>query len=193
LKTAFVLVAASFLAGCASLRPMPVKFTDPLSGPEHLQLATTYEAQGELAAAQREYRAAAKADKKNLAAQIGVGNTAFAQGQAKEAELAFLRALRISRDNPAASNNLAMLYASQGRKLATAEKLAKRAADDSRFRPYALDTLATIYFQQGRVDEARAAVTEARAAAPVDDPNFLPSLEKTAQAVGEAPNPVLTE
>ena len=185
-------ITAILLVGCATLRPVTT-FNDPLSGPEHLQLASTYEKQGEMAAAEREYRAAVKRDRKDVAAQIGLGNTAFAQGHTKVAELAFLRALRISRDNPAASNNLAMLYVTQGRKLSTAEKLANRAAKDERFRPYALDTLATIYFKQGRVDEARSAVTQARQAAPPNDSNFLANLEKTAQAVGEAPSTTLTE
>ncbi len=186
------LFLTGIISSCGTLRPVTT-FNDPLSGPEHLQLAATYETQGEMAAAEREYRAAVKRDRKDLAAQIGLGNAAFSQGHNKEAELAFLRALGISKNNPAASNNLAMLYASEGRKLKTAEKLALRAADDERFRPYAFDTLATVYFKQGRLDEARAAVAQARSLAPADDPAFLPNLEKTARAVGDVTPPAITE
>jgi len=183
-RLTLILLGGLLASGCATIRSVKT-FKDPLSGEEHFQLATAYEARGEMAGAEREYRAVTRRDKKNLAAHIGLGNAAFAQGRHKEAELAFLRALRLSKKNAAASNNLAMLYASQGRKLKKAENLASHAAKDARFRPYALDTLATVYLQQGRKDDARAAVAEARSLAPANDPNFLPGLEKTAQSIGE--------
>lgn len=181
-RTGVLLIAVALLAaGCAPARRMT--FKDPLNAAEHFQLGAAYERQGELDAARREYRAATRKDDKDVAAFIALGNVAYASGDFREARHAFTRALKLSDGGAAASNNLAMLYASRGKRLRRAEKLASRAASDERFRPYALDTLATIYARQGRTEEARAALAEARAAAPAGDPAFLAHLEQTAKSI----------
>ena len=78
-------------------------------------------------------------------AALALGDAAVRIGDLKAAEDGFLRVLALSPGDPAASNNLAMVYLQQGRRLDEAERLARGAlARDPALQPYVLDTLARI-------------------------------------------------
>lgn len=186
----FALAAAFLVSACAPLRV--VRFKDPLSPQEHLQLGLMYEKEGKFEPAEREYKAVVKQEPENVAGIIALGNAQFAQEKWKEAEKSFSRALKLVPAHPGAANNLAMTYAKRGRKLQEAEALALRAQADEATRPYALDTLAEVYSKRGKFELAREALVEARKTAPAGDEAFLKQLEESERRIeqaGEAASP----
>ncbi len=103
-------------------------------------------------------------DKRFAPAWIALGNDAFEAKDYKAAENDFRRALKIDPTNPAANNNLAMVYLAENRQLDRAEKLATKALS-SNLQPYAYDTLAHIYLKRGNSARARDAWEKAMASA----------------------------
>jgi Tfp pilus assembly protein PilF len=186
-RLALCVAAAVFLGGCGLSRRL-VRFNDPLTPEEHIQLGLSYENQNLPTNAEREYRAALHGDKRNVVARVALGNLAYAGGRLDEAETAFRAAVKLAPDNAAANNNLAMVLAERGRDLTRAEKCAQKAAADARFRPYALDTLAGIYARQGRFADAERALADATANAPANDAAMAAQLEKTRQFVADRRN-----
>jgi Flp pilus assembly protein TadD len=187
------LALSLFLTACAPMGRI-VRFKDPLTAQEHMQLGLLYERQAQYEAAEREYKSAVRQESENVPALIALGNAQFAQDKLKEAEKSFLRSLKLVPGHPGASNNLAMTYLKTGRKLRDAEALALRAQADQATRPYALDTLAGVYAKRGKFELARQALNEARKIAPPGDDAFLKHIDESERRVIEAseaasPNP----
>ncbi|MBI4375347.1 MAG: tetratricopeptide repeat protein [Elusimicrobia bacterium] len=166
MKTKYPLSAALAvlcLSGCARIVGL-IQHEDPLSAEEHLRLGHSYEEQGLHSSSAKEYGAALRKDKGFLPAIVALGNLAYKTGSLLEAEIYYLRALKISPDHPSANNNLAVVYLTRGSRLDKAEALAKAALKKAGpLEPYVLDTLANIYLRQGRLAEARRALDAAEA------------------------------
>jgi tetratricopeptide (TPR) repeat protein len=113
---------------------------DPLSPQEHIELGISYEAQGELDAAQAEYR---KASEKLPIAYLYLGNIHFQKNDLKNAIACYRRAIRDTND-PRAYNNLAWLYYTNNMALDEAEALAQAAVELAPDSPAFVDTLERI-------------------------------------------------
>lgn len=145
---AFALAAA--LAACA---PLPKVFVDrdPLTADEHARLGAAYEAQGALSDADAQYERAVARDRRHHGAWMALGNRAYAAGDYSKAAWRYRTVLRLVPRHPGASNNLAMVYLAQNRRLDEAEALAQDAlVQGGPLRPHILDTLARIERLRGR-------------------------------------------
>jgi len=133
---AILALTAVFSGGCASLRAVRGG-TDPLTAAERLNLGVTYEQEGELALALREYRRAERGSLKNVALTYQ-GNVLAAMGDLPEAERLYRAALKNDPDHPEALNNLAWLLADGHGSLDEAETLIRHALslDPSPREPY---------------------------------------------------------
>jgi tetratricopeptide (TPR) repeat protein len=120
----FALCALLFLSGCGL--PKIIILKDPLTPEEHLNLGVAYEIQGELDAAMKEYKLAAK---KLPSAYLYIGNVHFQKEEWEEAERNYRKAIRKEPQNSDAANNLAWLYYTQGKSLDQAESLARKAIE----------------------------------------------------------------
>jgi len=157
------------LQACSGF-PRIVVLHDPLTPQEHVTLGESYQAQNNTELAVREFQAALRQQSDYGPALIALGNLSFEAGALQEAEDYYRRALDAVPRQPAASNNLAMVYLTRGDRLDEAERLAKDAlAQGDALRPYVLDTLAKIYMRQERYQEARTALEEAVTAAPSEN------------------------
>lgn len=135
---------AASLAGCAQL-PKVFRDRDPLTSDEHARLGAAYEAQGEKKAADAQYLRAVALDRRHEGAWMALGNRAYEERDFRKARRCYLRVLSLAPGHPGASNNLAMVYLAQDRRLEEAEGLAAGAlAREGPLKPYLLDTLAQI-------------------------------------------------
>ena len=133
------LILLFLLASSCSL-PRITILKDPLTPEEHVNLGVSYEKRGELDAALKEYRAAAKA---MPLAYLYMGNVYFQQNSFPDAEKAYRKA--IDKANSAeARNNLAWLYYTTGSHMDEAETLARQAVDLNPDSKEFRDTLAKI-------------------------------------------------
>ncbi len=123
---------------------------DALTPAEHLLLGASYEQAGETDLALREYERAAAVHGESLAAALTCqGNIFSARGDPAAAEIKYRAALAADPANLFALNNLAWLLARQGRSLAEAEQLIRRAlASNPEPRAPYEDTLQTILRQK---------------------------------------------
>ncbi len=117
---AFVVVV---LASCSL--PRIAILRDPLTPEEHVNLGVAYEKRGEMEAALKEYKAAAR---RMPLANLYIGNVYFQQNRAKEAEKAYEKAIKKT-ESAEAYNNLAWLYYTTNSKLDEAEQLALKATE----------------------------------------------------------------
>lgn len=149
-KTLLLSAAVLALAGCVHL-PAVIPSRDPLTADEHLVLGASYEKEGRLAEAEKQYQAAVTADKRSAEGWVALGDLAFRRGDWSKAEKLFKKALRAKPRHAGAENNLAMTYFAQDKKLAEAERLAQDALDQGgELAPYALDTLEEIRLKRRR-------------------------------------------
>ncbi len=125
---------------CACTIPRVALMRDPLSPEEHIDLGVSYEKRGELDAALKEYKTAAR--KKPLA-YLYMGNIYFQQGSLGEAIKSYKKAITKT-GSPEAYNNLAWLYYVSGTKRDEAEQLAARAVELSPASDAFRDTLEKI-------------------------------------------------
>lgn len=93
----------------------PGKIPQTAEETSYIAAATALEKVSGLEAVQSAYTAALKRWPGNLAAQIGVGNTAYRMHQLPQAEAAYRQAAQDHPDSVAAFNNLAQTLADQGR------------------------------------------------------------------------------
>ncbi|MDD5303096.1 MAG: tetratricopeptide repeat protein [Elusimicrobia bacterium] len=155
LRRVLAAALAASLAGCVQL-PRIFRDRDPLTADEHARLGAAYEAQGEKKAADAQYLRAVALDRRHEGAWMALGNRAYEEGDFDKARRCYLRVLSLAPRHPGASNNLAMVYLAQDRRLEEAEALAKDAlAREGPLKPYLLDTLAQIHKRRGE-REARA-------------------------------------
>ena len=139
-----VLIAALAASSCAQL-PKVFADRDPLSADEHARLGAAYESQGEMKDAEAQYLRAVLLDRRHAGAWMALGNRAFETGDYAKARRCYKRVLKLLPRDPGASNNLAMVYLAQNRRLDEALALAKDAlAQETPLKPYILDTLAQI-------------------------------------------------
>jgi len=117
---------------------------DPLSPEEHIDLGVSYEKRGELDAALKEYKTAAK---KMPLAYLYVGNVYFQKGALGEAEKSYHSAIEKT-GSPEACNNLAWLYYTSGTNRDEAERLAAHAVELSPESDAFRDTLKRIREKQ---------------------------------------------
>jgi len=120
LLTAYCLL----LLGCAF--PRIIVLDDPLSPEEHLNLGVTYEKNGELDNALKEYQVASK---KLPVAYLYMGNIYFQKNEFDEAESCYKKAINKDSENADAHNNLAWLYFIERKNLDEAERLVSKAIE----------------------------------------------------------------
>jgi tetratricopeptide (TPR) repeat protein len=113
-----------FINSCAI--PKIIVLDDPLSPEEHLNLGVTYEKQGELENALKEYKTASK---KLPLAYLYMGNVYFQKMEYDNAEVHYKKAIKKDPENADAYNNLAWLYYTKREKLDDAEKFALKAIE----------------------------------------------------------------
>ncbi len=123
-RKAFGLVFLVVVLASCSL-PRIAIFRDPLTPEEHVNLGVAYEKRGELDAALKEYKAAAR---RMPLANLYIGNVYFQQNQVKEAEKAYEKTIKKT-ESAEAYNNLAWLYYTTDSKLDEAEQLAQKATE----------------------------------------------------------------
>jgi tetratricopeptide (TPR) repeat protein len=140
-----------------------VAIHDPLTSDEHVALGVAYEREGKPDRAVVEYKAALRAQPDHVQALVNLGNLAAAAGASADAEAWYGRAVRIGGTLAApGANNLAWLYLTQGKRLASAESLARKAmAWDPR--PEYVDTLVNVLIKTGKPLDAGRAVDDALA------------------------------
>jgi len=112
------------LLGCAF--PRIIVLDDPLSTEEHLNLGVTYEKDGELDNALKEYQVASK---KLPVAYLYMGNIYFQKNEFDEAESCYKKAINKDSENADAHNNLAWLYFIERKNLDEAERLVLKAIE----------------------------------------------------------------
>jgi len=123
---AIALTALIGLSGCASWQRL--RAPDPLAPSERLNLGVSYERDGELDLALREYERAATGATKSLALTYQ-GNIHATRHDVAMAEQKYRAALKVDPDNAMALNNLAWLLAQEGCDLDEAETLIRHALD----------------------------------------------------------------
>lgn len=113
-----------FISSCSI--PRIIFLDDPLSPEEHLNLGVTYEKQGELEDALKEYK---EASRKLPVAYLYLGNVYFQKNDYDEAERHYKKAIKKDPANADAYNNLAWLYYTKRMRLDEAERLALKAQE----------------------------------------------------------------
>ena len=111
---------------CACAFPRIIVLDDPLSPEEHINLGVTYEKNGELDNALKEYKAASK---KLPIAYLYIGNIYFQKNEYEEAERYYKKAIKKEPENADAYNNLAWLYFIKRKNLDEAERLVLKAIE----------------------------------------------------------------
>lgn len=164
--TSLIMVWAIAAWGCSTVRSVHVvTLHDPLSPGEHVALGVAYEREGKQDLARQEYENALRAQPDHVEALVNLGNLATHAGAFDDAEAWYRRAVRVGGKEAApGANNLAWLYLTQDKRLASAESLARKAIAWDPKPDYA-DTLVDILIKAGKPVEAGRAIDDAIALA----------------------------
>ena len=128
--------------------------------PAYSGLAEVYVQQRQLGEAIAIYQELTKVNPKDANPWVRLGVLHLNQQQTPDAITSFTKAIAVDENSADAHNNLAWLYASQGKELARAVELAERAvALDAN--ATCLDTLAYAYYRHGAYPEAEQAILRA--------------------------------
>lgn len=106
MKLSIVTILSFFLFFGCSLPGIYV-IDDPLNAQQRNELGFIYESQGQFDLAEKEYRLAAKRDKKWAVPYFNLGNVYFKMGDYQRARTHFREALKRDPENPDFMNNLA--------------------------------------------------------------------------------------
>ncbi|MCC7009082.1 MAG: tetratricopeptide repeat protein [Acidobacteria bacterium] len=117
-------------------------------------LATLFLAQGRLDKARQEFVHLTEQQPTNVAPPTMVGIICEAQRDPAQAEQWYQRALKINGRAAAAANNLAWMYAEQGRNLEAAVELAQIARGELPRQAEVIDTLGWAYLRKGLIAQA---------------------------------------
>ncbi len=128
------------LAACSTPRIVVLK--DPLSAREHADLGLSYELQGRMDLAEKEYLKAVDEEPGWAIPYFNLGNVAYRNKDLPAAERYYSMALKWDQKNPDIMNNLATVLHEQGRD-AQARRLIEQALQ-IRHRAEYLDTLRAI-------------------------------------------------
>jgi len=123
---ALTLIVLICLNGCATWRGL--RATDPLSPSERLNLGVSYERDGELDLALREYERAATGTTESMALTYQ-GNIHATRKDVPMADRKYRAALKVDPENVVALNNLAWLLVQEGGALDEAESLIRHALE----------------------------------------------------------------
>jgi tetratricopeptide (TPR) repeat protein len=175
-----VVLAAWVLAGwsCSAARSIHVvTLRDALSPDEHVALGVAYEREGKRDLARQEYELALRGQPDHVQALVNLGNLSAQEGSFNNAEGWYRRAVRVGGKQAApGANNLAWLYMTQGKRLSSAESLARKAVAWDPKLEY-VDTLVQILIKAGKPIEAGRAIDDALALAG-DDPQRADEVRK---------------
>ena len=106
-----------------------------------------------------------------LPAIFGRGTAYMASGRRKEAAAEYSRALTFSQNHVPALNNLAYIYAEEGKNLPAALQLATRSGNLEPENGLVQDTLGFVFLKSGRLSDAVKALQKAAGLAP-DNPSI---------------------
>lgn len=152
--------------------------------PAYYGLAEVYVQQHQFGEAIAVYRQLAEANPNDATPWVRLGVLHLKQQQISDAIIAFTQAITVDENSADAHNNLAWLYATQGKELGHAVELAERAvaldANASR-----LDTLAFGYYRHGAYPEAEQAILRAITLEP-DNTAYKDRLDKIRKAMEDA-------
>ena len=112
LRLSFGLALIAVLTACST--PGIVILEDPLTAREHVDLGLSYELQGRMDLAEREYLKAAGKERDWSVPYFNLGNVAYSNGDLAAAEKHYSRALERDPKNPDIMNNLATVLHEQG-------------------------------------------------------------------------------
>lgn len=160
---AFYFLPFTFLSSCSHI----VILHDPLSPEEHNDLGVSYEKNGELDLALREYRAALKKRSDFEIAKVNCANVLLKKKEYKESERLYLELIRNKTKDPDPYNNLAWLYAKEEKNLHFARGLIQEAIRLDPKREYLyLDTLGEILMKQKEFTKAKETLLKALSLTP---------------------------
>lgn len=152
--------------------------------PAYYGLAEVHAQQNRFGEAIAVYRQLTEVNPNDATPWVRLGVLHLKQQQTSEAIAAFTQAIAIDENSADAHNNLAWLYATQGKELPRAVELAKRAvaldANASR-----LDTLAFVYYRHGTYPEAEQAILRAITLEP-DNTAYKTRLNEIRQAMEDS-------
>jgi tetratricopeptide (TPR) repeat protein len=140
----------------AMLASPPRRVPASLSAPEYLGGVAKLEQIGQRDAARAAYGAALERWPDNLVAFMGLGNTSYAAGDLKAAEMAFRRATLAHPEAAAAHNNLAQTLAELGRYDEAAMEARTAVGLGGPLKEASLRTLDTVIAHSGRGRQQRA-------------------------------------
>jgi tetratricopeptide (TPR) repeat protein len=152
--------------------------------PAYVGLVETYIRKGDISGAIETYARFVKVNPKSPTSWLRLGVLQLKGERFDEAEASFKRAMELDPDYAEAYNNLAWLYASMGKDLGEALRLARKAVT---LKPIAshIDTLAWVYYKSGRYGEAEKEALRALELEPENE-EYRKRLEEIRRSIRES-------
>jgi Flp pilus assembly protein TadD len=144
---------------------------DPRSPLPHEVLGSLMLRRGDIAQAIESFNKAISLNANDVRAHLGLGNAYERKSDVERAEASYRKVIQLAPRNPLGYNNLAWLYASNGRDLKEALNLAQQARALAPNVPTIIDTLGYVHYKRGEF--ARAAPLLQQAAQSMRDNAML--------------------